>query len=71
MNPRIHLQTGSRNYAPVPYGTRLRVGCTIQELFSGGGHEFIDLQVNAFVRPTGQPVMSALLRAIYKARVGS
>ena len=71
MNPWIHLQTESQFYAPVRGGTLLRVECDIQELFNKSGHEFVDLNVNTFVQQTGQPVMSALLRAIYKMRAAA
>jgi hypothetical protein len=68
MNPWIHLQTESQFYAAVRGGTLLQVECDIQALFEKRGHKFVDLNVSVFVQKTGQPVMSALLRAIYKMR---
>jgi hypothetical protein len=68
MNPWIHLQTESFNYAPVENNSVLRVECDIQDLFARRGHEFVDLRVDVYLKDTAQAVMTVLLRAIYKMR---
>ncbi len=68
MNPWIHLQTESQNYALVESGTALVVECDIRDLFNKKGHEFVDLNVDVYREHSGEPVMTALLRAIYKLR---
>ncbi len=68
MNPWIHLQTDSQNYGAVENGTDLVVECDIQDLFEKKGHEFVDLNVAVYAKDTAQPLMTALLRAIYKLR---
>ncbi len=68
MNPWIHMQTDSQNYAIVEDGTLLTVEGDIRDLFEKKGHEFVDLNVDVYVADTAQPVMTAMLRAIYKLR---
>ncbi len=68
MNPWIHLQTDSQNFAIVENGTELVVECDIQDLFEKKGHEFVDLNVDVYTRETAQLVMTATLRAIYQLR---
>ena len=68
MNPWIHVQTDSQNYAIVEDDTMLTVECDIRDLFEKKGHEFIDLNVDVYVQDTAQPVMTAMLRAIYQLR---
>ncbi len=71
MNPWIHLQTDSQNYAIVEEGTQLTVECDIRDLFAKKGHEFVDLNVDVYVRDTAQPVMTTMLRAIYRLRTAA
>ena len=68
MNPWIHLETESQYFAKVENETKLIVECEIEDLFSKGGHEFVDVRVNAFTWDSKDCVMSAKLRAIYKVR---
>ena len=68
MNPWIHLQTDSQFFTPVPNGSELICECAIVELFNKKGHEFVDVDVDVYLRQTRQAVMSARLRAIYKLR---
>ena len=68
MNPWIHLQTTSQNYAAVAAGTTLVVECGIADLFEKKGHEFVDLDVEIYERDSDRPVMTAMLRAIYRLR---
>ena len=71
MNPWIHLQTESQNYAVVENNTDLHVECDIHDLFEKKGHQFVDLNVDTYVRETAQPVMTTRLRAIYQLRAAS
>ncbi|MCX2982011.1 hypothetical protein EYC98_14200 [Halieaceae bacterium IMCC14734] len=71
MNPWIHMQTQSWNYAAVKPNTRLTVECTITDLFSRKGHEFVDVEVNAFNADNSQPVITIMLRAIYRVRAAA
>lgn len=68
MNPWIHLQTDSQNYAAVPAGSDLITECAIADLFEKKGHQFVDLDVNVFFRATARAAMTARLRAIYRLR---
>lgn len=64
----LHLQTESQNYRPIPRGSELLVESAIADLFAKKGHEFVDLDVAAYLLDTREPVMSARLRAIYQLR---
>ena len=64
----LHLQTESQNYRPIPRNSELLVESTIADLFEKKGHEFVDLDVAAYLLDTQEPVMSAKLRAIYELR---
>ena len=68
MNPWIHLQTESQNYAIVENHTELHVECDIRDLFEKKGHQFVDLNVDVYALKTAQPVMTTMLRAIYQLR---
>lgn len=68
MNPWIHLQTESQNYAIVENNTNLHVECDIRDLFDKKGHQFVDLNVDVYALETAQPVMTTMLRAIYQMR---
>lgn len=68
MNPWIHLQTESQFYAVVEDNTDLIVECAIESLYNKKGHEFVDINVNVFIKDTSKCAMSAKLRAIYKLR---
>ena len=65
--PWVHLETESQHYRAVPNGSELFVEAEIVELFEKKGHEFVDLDVAAFL-PGDAPVLGARLRAIYKLR---
>jgi hypothetical protein len=64
----LHLQTESQNYRPIPRDSELLVESAIADLFEKKGHEFVDLDVAAYLLGTQDPVMSARLRAIYQLR---
>jgi hypothetical protein len=64
----LHLQTESQNHRPIPRNSELLVESAIADLFEKKGHEFVDLDVAAYLLDTQEPVMSARLRAIYELR---
>lgn len=68
MNPWIHLQTESQNYAVVENNTVLHAECDIRDLFEKKGHQFVDLNVDVYALETAQPVMTTMLRAIYQLK---
>lgn len=68
MNPWIHLQVDWQNYAAVENNTLLVAECDIRDLYQKKGHEFVDLNVDVYAQESAQPVMTAMLRAIYKLR---
>lgn len=77
MNPWIHLETTSQNYAAIAPGTDLIVEMQVRDLFGKKGHEFVDVEVNVFEDNARKenanqidPVCfsSIDLRAIYKLR---
>lgn len=68
MSPWIHLETRSRNYAPVSLGTKLVSEMQIVGLFNKKGHEFADCIFNIFDAQTNQCVCVIEQRAIYKMR---
>lgn len=72
MNPWIHLETTSQNYAAIPAGTDLLVEMQVRDLFSKKGHEFVDVEVNVFDKndeAAKSVCFSSIdLRAIYKLR---
>jgi hypothetical protein len=64
----LHLETESQNHRPVPRDSEILVESAIADLFDKKGHEFVDLDVAAYLLDTREPVMSARLRAIYQLR---
>lgn len=68
MSPWIHLETRSRNFAPVGLNTRLVSEMQIVDLFSKKGHEFADCTFDIFDAQTDRCVCSIEQRAIYKMR---
>ena len=67
LGPWIHAQSEVRHCAPVPLGSTLLVEAVITDLFERRGHEFVDLDVAAFIDPD-RPALTASHRAIYKLR---
>ncbi len=67
LGPWIHAQSEVQHCAPVPLGSTLHVESRITDLFERRGHEFVDLEVAAFIDPD-RPVLFAKHRAIYKLR---
>jgi hypothetical protein len=68
MDAWLHLETESQNHRPIPRDSELIVESAIADLFEKKGHEFVDLDVAAYLLETREPVMSARLRAIYQLR---
>jgi hypothetical protein len=64
----LHLQVESQNHRSIPRDSELVVESAIADLFEKKGHEFVDLDVAAYLLETQQAVMSARLRAIYQLR---
>lgn len=67
LGPWIHVQSDVSNHAVVPAGSRLVTEARVTDLFERGGHEFVDLEVAAFIEPD-TPVLSVRHRAIYLLR---
>jgi hypothetical protein len=67
LGPWVHLEATFQHYAPVPKGSELFVEAAVVDLFGKKGHEFVDVDVAAFLS-NNAPVLSARLRAIYKLR---
>ncbi len=67
LGPWIHVQSEVRNRAAIPRGSRLVVEGSAADLFSRGGHEFVDLDVEVFIEPD-EPALSVRHRAIYVLR---
>jgi hypothetical protein len=68
MNPWVHMETKSQNYAPIPQGTKVVGEMEIKDLFNKKGHEFVDVLVNIFDVESNRCFSSIELRAIYKLR---
>ena len=68
MNPWIHLETWSQNFAPLSVGTEVICEMSVCELFKKKGHEFVDVEVNVFDALSLQCYASISLRAIYRLR---
>ena len=67
LGPWIHVESQVQHYAAVPPGAPLEIEGRIVDLFSRGGHEFVDLDVAVFLAPD-RPALQARHRAIYKLR---
>jgi hypothetical protein len=67
LGPWVHLEAKFQHYAPVPKGSELIVEARVVDLFGKKGHEFVDVDVAAFLS-NDAPILSARLRAIYKLR---
>ncbi len=68
MNPWLHLETRSQNYARIPLGTEILAEMELTDLFNKKGHEFVDARVNLFDLKDDQCLCSIDIRAIYKLR---
>ena len=67
MSPWLHLQTEHQNFSAIAPASELVVEQRIADLFEKKGHEFVDVDLSAFLL-SGEPVMRARLRAIYRLR---
>lgn len=68
MNPWVHLETRSQNYAPVPTGTMVVAEMVVREFYEKKGHEFVDVDVHLFDESDDTCLMTTSLRAIYRLR---
>lgn len=70
LGPWVHLETESQHYAPVAKGSDVFVEGRVRDLFEKKGHEFVDVDVTAFLA-NGAPVLETRFRAIYRLRDGT
>lgn len=68
MNPWVHMETRSQNFAPIPAGTKVLGEMAITDIFNRKGHEFVDATINLFDFDADTCFASIDLRAIYKLR---
>jgi hypothetical protein len=68
MSPWLHLETRSRHFRAIEWGTELVVESAIADLFEKKGHEFVDVDVAVFDTRDDAAVASVRLRAIYRMR---
>lgn len=68
MNPWVHMETKSQNYAPIPQGAKVIGEMAVKDLFDKKGHEFVDALINVFDVESNRCYASVELRAIYKLR---
>lgn len=68
MNPWVHLETTSRNYAPVARGTDLIAEMKVLDTFEKKGHEFVDVEVVLYDEANDMCMMTIWQRAIYHLR---
>lgn len=67
LGPWIHVESDVLHFAAVPRGGALVVEARVADLFTRGGHEFVDLDVALFLAPD-TPALAARHRAIYRLR---
>lgn len=68
MNPWVHMETTSQNYASISRGTVVIGEMCIDDLFEKKGHCFVDATVNLFDATDSRCYSSVKLRAIYRLR---
>ena len=68
MNPWVHLETTSQNFAPIPAGTSVVAEMMVREFYKKKGHEFVDVDVALFNESDDTCVATMALRAIYRLR---
>lgn len=68
MNPWVHMETRSQNFAAIPANAKVLGEMTVKDLFQRKGHEFVDATINLFDFDGDTCFASIELRAIYKLR---
>ncbi len=68
MNPWVHLETRSQNFAPVPPETSVIAEMTVQDFYEKKGHEFVDVDVQLYDETDDHCLATVSLRAIYRLR---
>ncbi len=68
MNPWVHLETTSQNYAPIPQGTGIVAEMQVADFYEKKGHEFVDVDVALYDEQDDTCLATIALRAIYKLR---
>ena len=65
MNPWVHLETKSQNFAPIAPGTDIVAEMAVVDLFEKKGHEFFDAEINLFDESDDRCLTTIWLRAIH------
>ena len=68
MNPWVHLETRSKNYAAIAPETSVIVEMQVLDEFSKKGHQFCDVSVGIFDEQTSECLSDVFQRAIYRLR---
>lgn len=68
MNPWVHLETTSQNFAPIPRGTVIVAEMQVTDFYEKKGHEFVDVEVALYDERGDACLTTIALRAIYKLR---
>jgi hypothetical protein len=68
MNPWVHLETTSQNFAPIAAGTSVVAEMVVSAFYEKKGHEFVDVDVALFDELNDTCLATIALRAIYKLR---
>lgn len=68
MNPWVHLETTSQNFAAVEQGTIIVSEMTVKDFYNKKGHEFADVEVNLFDEANDRALCQIQQRAIYRLR---
>lgn len=68
MNPWIHLETWSQNYAAIGMDTPVVTEMRVLDLFEKKGHEFVDVDMALFNEKNDTCLSTVRLRAIYRLR---
>ncbi len=68
MNPWVHMETRSQNFAAISANAKVVGEMSVTDLFNRKGHEFVDATINLFDFDTDTCFASIDLRAIYRLR---
>ena len=68
MNPWVHMETSSQNFASINLATEIIAEMNIDEVFEKKGHQFVDVTVNLFDAVDNRCYSNVKLRAIYQLR---
>jgi hypothetical protein len=68
MNPWVHLETTSQNFASIPTGTSVVAEMVVSEFYKKKGYEFVDVDVVLFDELNDTDLATIAQRTIYKLR---